>query len=169
MVKNRIIKKLLLIILTILLCYVSIIFYVLYGKAKEFSFISHSSQKAKEHNSLVKIIDKYSTKCTNDNIIREIWVEKFHRRRNLFSSEFVYDSLYSIEIKLEDKIKDSIMKDGKIYSFIKSDSINTNEYIGRDHNGFYNYFYEKKYLNKEIDTIVIKSENSCLEIIIPIN
>ena len=159
------IKKILFGLLFLLLTFCLIILYILYGKHKESYYFSNSSEEAINKKSLIKKIDNYSIKCIDQSLIKEIWLEKASNTKYLFSSEYVYFDHYSLEIKLENK--NLFRNDNTIYYYFDNDSLKDNNFIGRNQNGF-NILLDKQILsNNTIDTIFIKSKNSCLEIKIP--
>ena len=101
------VKKILISISSILIFLIFLFFILLHLKNKNSFYISSSSIEAEQHKSLVRKIENYSVEYIDKDIVKEIWIEKYHRKKNLFSSKFVYDSVYSLQIKV-DKSKISI-------------------------------------------------------------
>jgi hypothetical protein len=161
------VKKILISISSILIVLIFLFFIFLHLKNKNSFYTSSSSIEAEQHKSLVKKIENYSVEYIDKDIVKEIWIEKYHRKKNLFSSKFVYDSVYSLQIKVDKSKVDVYTFDHTAYRYFSNDSLNSRNYIPRNQNGFFILFNNNTLLNS-IDSIIIRSDKSCLEIKIPL-
>jgi len=161
------VKKILISISSILIVLIFLFFILLHLKNKNSFYTSSSSIEAEQHKSLVKKIENYSVNCIDKDIVKEIWIEKYHRKKNLFSSKFVYNSKYSLQIKVDESKVDVYRYDHTAYRYFSNDSLNSRKSIARNHDGFFIPIYNDTLLNS-IDSIIIRSDKSCLEIKIPL-